>query len=40
MCPVGGPSNDQILGSIMVDCFQGVFACLGDIMLMCYCIEC
>ena len=40
MCPVGGLSNDQILGFRMVDCFQGVVAWLGDIMLVCYCIEC
>ena len=40
MYPVGGLSNDQILGSGMVDCFQGVVAWLGDIMLVCYCIEC
>ena len=40
MCPVGGLSNDQILGSGMVDCFQGVIVWLGDIILVCYCIEC
>ena len=40
MCPINGLSNDQILGSIMVDYFQGVVAWLGDIMLVCFCIEC
>ena len=40
MWPVGGLSNNQILGSIMVECFHGVVAWLGDIMLVCYCIEC
>ena len=40
MCPVGGLSNYHILGSGMVDRFQGVVAWLGDIMLVCYCIEC
>ena len=29
MCPVGGLSNDKILGSKMVDCFQGDVAWLG-----------
>ena len=40
MCPVGGLSNDQILGSEMVDCFQGVVAWLNDIMFVFCCIEC
>ena len=40
MCPVGCLSKDQILGSEMVDCFQGVIVWLGDIMLVCYYIGC
>ena len=40
MCPIGGLSNGHILGSEMVDYFQGVVALIGDIMLVCYCIEC
>ena len=34
MCPIGSLSNDRILGSRIVNCFQGVVAWLGDIMLV------